>query len=194
MADQGASQRRGTESAISTIGQANMLGPNDAGGQYYYSPSGGTLAQHDVPASTIRVREDSISPIGVNSDVTSDHGTSYVNPATIRDAHDVNATNIRARENLYTALGVTTPETPNHGTSYVSNNSSIGTVHTEGSSSPIEIQIITEYKLRAQDSGALPAIQYVYWVSSNPVVGTYTGALPFGGPLTNLTILASWTH
>jgi len=189
VADQGASQRRGTESEISTIGQANTLSPNDAGGQNYYTPVVGQVyLAIDSPAVTLRVREDSISPIGVNSDVTADHGTSYMNPSLTRDAHDSNAIATRVKEDLYTPLGVQTSETSNHGTSYVS---PILVQTPMGSAGGIILT--TYYKLRALDSGGLPPIHYVYWVSTSATLASYTGSPPFGGPLIDLVILATWS-
>jgi hypothetical protein len=49
-------------------------------------------------------------------------------------------------------------------------------------------------RLRARDaSGPLnDPTRFVYWTSSVVSLLSYTGPLPFGGPLVELTILDSW--
>lgn len=190
MADQGASQRRGTESvSIYLIGQANTLLPNDAAGQSYYDPATGqAYGSIDTAAVTARAREASITPLGVNSDVTANHGTSYLSPAMARDSHDGSAVATRAEESLYSQLGTATPETANHGTSYLSPVMTPTPLGAAGG-----VVLTTYYKLRALDSGGLPPIHYVYWVSTVATLASYTGVPPFGGPLVDLVILASWT-
>lgn len=61
---------------------------------------------------------------------------------------------------------------------------------------PLVISGSTYYRLRARDaSGPLTDItRYVFWTSLNPSLASYSGSLPFGGPLVELTILSSWSQ
>ena len=61
---------------------------------------------------------------------------------------------------------------------------------TQGDTGTLPIPPTTVYYLRAQDQNCLPTISYVYWTSTIISLSSYTGALPCGGPLINLTVLA----
>jgi hypothetical protein len=186
MADQGASQRRGTDSAGSPISQANTLYPNDAAGQYYYSPAGGTLMSNDMAAYAPRRYEDLQTKIGVDLKETNTQGTSYVNPNFASKDDQEHYIAVRRISADRSPLNVATPETSAHGT------------YLQGSmtATPIGgISLTTTFKLRARDSGAGP-IAYVEWsTTSTPLsVGSYSGVMPNGGPLVELTVLSIVTR
>jgi len=52
----------------------------------------------------------------------------------------------------------------------------------------------TLYRLRARDSSGplTDPTRFVYWTSAVVSLSSYTGSLPFGGPLVELTTLDSW--
>jgi len=183
MADQGASERRSTESSITTAGQTSSLwtttSPATPQGLSYFVTNLLPEIGNDSASAQSRLRETLITNLGVAAEVSSNRGTSYSNtPIGTKDAHDLNAFDLRAKEALFSRLGTQTTETSARGTSYV--NLPIGQ----------ESAIFTNflYKLRAQDSGNANA--YVYWVSLVPTV--QSANVPFIGPLINLVVMAVW--
>jgi len=192
MAEQGASERRGTESTVTFVGQSSTLLPSSSYGISYFETGTQNPVGNDSASQQSRLHETLLTRIGVASGsstgaVTGNQGTSYVNPTLgTKDTHDTVSSATRSKESLYSSLGTASPETSNHGTSYLELN--LGPPSTLGAGAAVTIY----YKLRAQDQGSLPSIVYVYWVSTNPSLASYTGTYPGGGPGINLTILDTW--
>lgn len=191
MADQGASQRRGTESTVTLIGQSSTLLPVENYGTSYFETGMAFQTGNDSASAQGRLHEAFHTPIGVGqgqatTEVSSNQGTSYINPPLGTKDHDTPSFAIRSKESLYSLLGTEVPETNSHGTSYLEVD--LGGPTSLGGT----IGLTTYYKLRAQDSGSLPSIVYVYWVSTSPTLASYTGTYPGGGPGINLTILDKW--
>lgn len=191
MADQGASQRRGTESAVTPIGQSSTLNPVESYGTSYYSSNAGPVMANDGASFASRAREVGYTQIGVAVEVPGSQGTGYSNPYLgARDAHDLQAFPVRTKTDR-SSIGVQTPETSAHGSSY--NSDILGAITPIGGGGG-GVTITTYYKLRARDSACSPVTpsSYVEWVTTvTPLtVASYGGALPCGGPLVDLTVLS----
>lgn len=182
MADAGASQRRGTESAITPIGQSSTLIPVDSVGISYYSSSAGPLVPNDLPTVVSRAKEAGVTPIG-GFEVRNSSGTYSNSPLGVRSGHDLPTAVVRVKT-ANSSIGQQPPETSAHGTSYYTG--VLGAITPYGSTGGVA-PTVTTYKLRAKDTGA----GYVEWTTTvTPLTtGSYPG-VPVGA-LTDLTVL-SW--
>jgi len=205
--DQGASQRRAGGSQGTPIGQASALMPRGSSGESSSNTPLGTLGGTDRASGAARRHEDGVTQIGTygSTEVSSARGTSYQQPlgtdggrdvpVTVFDpnfnptlgligGHDVGSSATRVKELLQFRLSATPDNSPAgmYFEPFLGQMTPIGGGGTA----------VVRYKLRALDDGALPAIQYVYWTSTSVDIGTYPFAPPFGGPLSNLTILARY--
>jgi len=205
--DQGASQRRAGGSQVTPVGQASALFPKTSSGESYSNVPLGELGGRDEFSGVIRRHQDEYTKIGTygSSEVSSSQGTAYPPPLGVdngRDlsqtvftfdtdhlvgtvtGHDAGSSVTRFKESLQFKIGLST--LPDGTSSYFE--------WFLGAMSPIGGggTAVSHYKLRAQDDGALPAIQYVYWTSLTVDISTYPFAPPFGGPLSHLVILARY--
>lgn len=188
MADQGASQRRGTESTVSLISQGNTLVPAESYGTSYFESSLGPSISNDTSSFGARLRETAQTQIGVNVEVPGTQGTSYSGPTLgPKDGNDMSSAVSRPKSQN-SLIGTAIAETAFYGTSYTEDalglTSAIFPIGTGGTS------VTTYYKLRARDTGA----SYVEWVTTVTPLSTasYPG-IPVGS-LVELTVLSIVTH
>lgn len=184
MAEQGPSQRRGTESAVTPI-SATYNAPPESNTTSGYSPAV-TLLGNDTTSNEVRPRETGITQIGVPTVVTGLQGTYTTSNLGAFAQPDYSAAIVRAKETGISPLGQTTPETSAHGSAY--------TTQSLGAPTPIGgttgPSVTTYYKLRARDTGA----SYVEWVTTGtPLSVTSYPGTPVG-TLVELTVLSIVTQ
>jgi len=205
--DQGASQRRAYGSQVTPIGQASALMPRGSQGESYSSSQLGALTGEDKVSGAARRHQDGVTPIGTygSTEVLGSRGTVYMQPLGTTGGKDISvivfdpnynpllglpagrdagSAPARVKESLQFRIGLTT--LPDNSPAGLYFEPFLGAMTAVGGGGTA----VVRYKLRARDDGALPSIQYVYWTSTSVDIGTYPFAPPFGGPLSNLTILA----
>lgn len=192
MADQGASQRRGMDTAQQTpIGQATTTSPQGSTGETYFDGSLGPTGGNDTPGARAGYKDTQVtqigllgSPIGTNA-VSSSQGTSYRETAMVTGGNDSASTAVKSKEIQVYPIGQNTSATETSSAHGIYFESTLGAITPIGGTTAAAIY----YKLRARDTGA----SYVEWVTTVTPLSTSSYPGTPVGTLVELTVLSQHT-